>query len=66
MDLQVVPVAIAVGACRAVASDNIVGVCNPEGSWGLVSVEQTPGSPRVDDKVALDEVVRLNSIFDEH
>lgn len=48
-----------------VANKNVVWVGNPETSWGLIGVEQTPRAASADDEIVLDDVLRFDSIFNE-
>ena len=48
-----------------VVSDNVVRVSDPEACWGLVSIEDTPGSLGEDRQIAVEEVLRFNSVFNE-
>jgi len=42
VDLGVIPVTVSVRSSGMVASHDVVGMGDPDGSWGLVSVEETP------------------------
>ena len=48
-----------------VASDDVVWVSDPDGSWSLISVEERPGATDIEDQVVLNEILALNSIFNE-
>lgn len=65
MRLQIVPVAVPVRASGVVVDEVVVGVCDPEAGWGLIGVEETPGSLGHDDEVSRDVVVPLDSVLDE-
>ena len=64
-DLKIAPVAISIGACSVVISDNVIWVCDPDASRSLISVEKTPGTTHVNDQIVLNQVLRLSSIFNE-
>jgi len=66
MDLEVIPVAVSIRASCVVASEVVVRIGDPETSWSLISVEQTPGSHRLHDKVVMNLVVSLDSVLDEN
>mmetsp|Transcript_468 Transcript_468/g.710 ORF Transcript_468/g.710 Transcript_468/m.710 type:complete len:709 (+) Transcript_468:3585-5711(+) len=63
--LQIVPVRVAIGAASVVVADDVVGVGDPNGGRGLIGVEQRPGAAHVKDQVTLNQVLALDSIFDE-
>lgn len=48
-----------------IASEDVVGVCDPEACWSLVSIEETVRCTRVDDEIVLNQVISLNSIFNK-
>ena len=48
-----------------VATEDIVGVSDPETGGGLVSVEQTHGAAHVNNQVVLDEVLGLGGVLNK-
>lgn len=65
MLLQIIPVAIAVRTSTSVIFKVIVGTCDPEAGWRLISIKQRPASLGHNDTVRLNEVLLFNSIFDK-
>lgn len=65
MHLGVIPVTVSVGSSSVVASHDVVGVSDPDASWGLIGVEQTPGTSCVDNQIVLNEILGLSSILNE-
>ena len=65
MSLKIVPKAVSIRACSMVSYENVVRMGDPEASRGLISVQKTPRSDGLDDKVVNKIIVRLHGIFNE-
>jgi len=48
-----------------VIDEDVVWMSDPEASWGLISIQKTPGSLSLNDQIVFDVVVSLNGIFNE-
>ena len=64
-DLGIIPVGITIRSSSMVVSDDVIGCSDPHGSWGLISVEQTPRTANIDDQVVFDQILGLDGILDE-
>ena len=49
-----------------VTAEDIVWVCNPEASWGLVCIQKTPRATNIEHQVILNQVLSLSCVFDEN
>ena len=65
MSLVVKPETVSVSSGSMVISHNIIGVCNPERSGGLVCVEETPRSLSLNSQIAVNIVVCFDCVFNE-
>lgn len=48
-----------------VAANNVVGIGDPDGGRGLISVEKRPGATHIEDQVVLDQILGFDSILNE-
>ena len=48
-----------------VAAEDIVRICDPEASWSLVRVEETPRATDIEDQIVFNQVLSLSCVFDE-
>ena len=48
-----------------VATDDVIGISDPDAGWSLVSVEKTPRAADINNKIVLDQILSLDSILNE-
>jgi len=49
--LRVVPVRVTIRAGSMVASDDVIGVCDPDAGWRLICVEKTPRAAHINNQI---------------
>lgn len=66
MDLQIIPIAIAVGTTTPILDKVVVGVRDPEASRRLIRIEQRPTPLSHDDAVFVNIVLLFDSVLNEN
>jgi hypothetical protein len=66
MYLKIEPKTIAVRASRTIVYNCVIWVGDPETSWSLIAIQNTPRPVRFNDKVSVDNILGFNSIFKEN
>jgi len=63
--LEIIPIGISIRSGGMISDEVIIWVSDPNCSWCLIGIEKTPGSLGHHDKVALDKIPSLDTIFNE-
>ena len=66
MLLEIIPVAVSVRTGSMIVDKIVIWISNPDASWSLIGVEETPRPLGHHDQVSGDIVVSFNAVFDEY